>query len=104
MAINTADPTTSPDWASQAADSIERLVDSARNKITHPALKLGRAVVFGLVILLIALVCAPLTAIALVRLLTIATGKVWIADLAIGGLFVLVGTLAWSKRSATVHS
>ena len=102
MATNPADTAPSADWAAQAANSIDRLVDTARNKITNPALKLGRAVVYGLVIVLIALICAPLVAVASVRLLTVATGKVWIADFIIGGLFVAIGSFLWSKRSATV--
>jgi hypothetical protein len=87
------------DWAAQAADAVERAVDIARTKITNPALKLGRAVVYGTVIALLMLFVFPVLTIAAVRLLTIAFGRVWIADAAIGALFVLGGSWFWSKRS-----
>ena len=87
------------DWAAQAADAVERVVDIARTKITNPALKLGRAVVYGTVILLVMFFVLPVLTIAAVRLLTNATGRVWIADAAIGALFVLIGSWFWSRRT-----
>lgn len=102
MNVNASSDSPDGDWAAQAANSIEKLVDLARQKVTNPALKLGRAVVFGLIIALVTVVCAPLVAIALVRVLAVATGRAWAADFIIGGLFICVGTFLWSKRSATV--
>ena len=45
----------SPDWGAQASTAFLDLVDNVRGKTTGPLLKAARAVVYGLVILVAAL-------------------------------------------------
>jgi hypothetical protein len=58
-------------------------------------------VVFGIIILAASLVTLVLLSITLIRLLTVYAfdGRVWISDLVVGGLFVIAGLGAWSRRT-----
>ena len=88
------------DWTVQAADRIEGLVSSVRDKTTVPLTTVARGVVYGLVAAFAGGVALVLLAITLVRVIDVYTGEgnVWIAHLAIGMLFTLVGVWAWRKR------
>src|SRR5687768_9790969 len=57
------------DWPAQAADAIERTVQSVRSKTTGPAITAARWLVAGLFVLVAGTVVAILLAIALVRVL-----------------------------------
>jgi hypothetical protein len=48
-------------------------------------------------------VTVTLLSITLIRLLTVYafSGRVWLSDLVVGALFVIVGMVAWSKRTGT---
>lgn len=82
----------------QAADRIEGVVDSLRGKTARPVELLAKGVVYGLVALVLVVMALLLLVVALVRLVDVwIPGDVWRAHLAIGGLFTLVGLLAWGK-------
>ena len=87
------------DWTVQAADRIEGLVTSIRNKTTVPATTAVRGIVYGLLAAFAGGVAMVMVVIILVRLGDefIPRG-VWIVDLILGILFTLVGVLAWRKR------
>ncbi|MDP8974848.1 MAG: hypothetical protein M3N28_00455 [Actinomycetota bacterium] len=91
------------DWAIQAADTIERLVGKVRDKTSVPLVTVARALVFGLLAAVMALVIAVLGSVMLVRLVDVLTGKgnVWIAHLAIGGLFTALGAFLLRKAITT---
>jgi len=95
------------DWPAQAADTIERVVGSVRDKTTGPAITAARWVVYGTFALLVGAVVGVLLAIAAVRALDaylpdawVGEQHTWAAHLIVGVLFSLVGMLAWSRRSA----
>ena len=89
----------SPDWGAQASTAFLDLVDNVRGKTTGPLLKAARAVVYGLVILVAALMLLVLVVAMLVRLTDIIVpGQVWSAYLVLGAIFFLVGAILWSKR------
>lgn len=95
------------DWPAQAADTIERVVGSVRDKTTGPAITVARWVVYGTFALLVGAVVGVLLAIAAVRVLDVYLPNAWVgeqhtwaAHLIVGLLFSLVGMLAWSRRSA----
>ncbi len=94
---------TGPDWAGQAADAVERLVGSVRDKTSIPLTTVARGLVFGLIAAVMALVIAVLVAIALVRAIDVFTGEgnVWIAHLAVGGIFSVTGAFLLRKATAT---
>jgi len=103
----TASPSHDGDWPAQAADTIERVVGSVRDKTTGPAITAARWVVYGTFALLVGLAVAVLLAIAAVRLLDVylpdawvGEDHTWVAHLVVGAVFSLIGMLLWSRRSA----
>jgi hypothetical protein len=97
-------PKAGPDWTTQAADRLESVVTTVRDKTTVPVQKAARAVVCGLIGAVLGSVALVLLVVALFRLhVYIPVGnkegrKVWIADVAVGAIFVLLGGLLWSRR------
>ena len=91
---------TDGDWTVQTADTVERLVDSIRNKSTVPLTTAARGLVYGLLAAFAGLTALVLLAILLVRAVDLATGdeNVWIAHIAVGTLFLLIGVWLWRKR------
>jgi len=95
------------DWPAQAADTIERVVGSVRDKTTGPAITVARGLVYGMFALLVGSAVAVLLAISAVRALdvylpdaVVGEQHTWAAHLLVGGVFALVGMVLWSKRSA----
>ncbi len=91
------------DWAVHAADTVERVVGSIRDKTSVPLTTVARALVYGLIAAVMALVIAVLVAIALVRAIDVLTGQgnVWIAHFAVGGIFTLTGGFLLRKATAS---
>lgn len=103
--ISSANVDTS-DWPSQAADTIERLVQGVRDKTTGPAISAARWFVAGLFVLVAGTMVAVLAAIGLVRALdaylpasVFGDEHVWVADLLVGAPPFVVGLWALRKRS-----
>ncbi len=94
------------DWATQAADTIDRVVLGVRGKTTEPLERVARVLVFGLLAATVGTAAAVLLAVLLVRVLDIAIpGEVWSAHLVTGGIFAALGLFLWRKRSVkTVKS
>ncbi|CAN5207742.1 hypothetical protein BH24ACT1_BH24ACT1_04170 [soil metagenome] len=93
-------PAPSKDWAAETADTIERLVGTARAKTSGPLETVARVLVYGLIALIVGLAAAVLVAVALVRALDLALpGEVWAAHGLTGGIFVLAGLFLWRKRT-----
>jgi hypothetical protein len=90
------------EWPARLADLVEAVVTALHDKVVRPLVLVARAVVFGVLVGAMALVIAVLSSIAVVRLLdAYAFGRrVWASDLVVGGLFTLVGLVAWSRRRA----
>ena len=106
-------PLTDPTWASNVADSIERVVGSVRDKATLKVVSLVRVLVFGLVIGLVGLAVLALSVIIGVRLLqalvrfptrTDHASAVWISYLVMSGLLFLGGALCMHKRFSADHA
>jgi hypothetical protein len=96
-----SDPTPSPDWATRTADSIERVVTTVRDRTTRPLLVAGRAIVFGLLAVVVGVAAVVLLSITVVRVLVILTDRAWLADLILGVLFVIAGfVLLWLRSGA----
>jgi hypothetical protein len=95
------------DWPAQAADTIERVVGSVRDKTTGPAITAARGVVYGTFALFLGLMVGVLAAVAAVRALdaylpsaVFGDEHVWAAHGIVGLVFTLIGALLWSKRTA----
>jgi hypothetical protein len=95
------------DWPAQAADTIERVVGSVRDKTTGPAITIARGIVYGTFALVVGTVVAVLVAIAAVRALdnylpdsVFGEEHTWAAHLLVGLVFTGLGMVMWSRRSA----
>ena len=99
MADNTS--ASSSDWATQVVDTLEGLVGTIKSKTSEPALNVVRTIVYALMGLGLAFAALLLMTIGAVRLLDAYLPQgVWLAYLLIGGIFLVFGLLAWSKRTA----
>ena len=89
------------DLPTRGADLVDNLVVLLRDRAVRPLTLATRAVVFGIIILAASMVSMVLVSIILIRVLTVYAfdGRVWISDLVVGGLFVIVGLVAWSRRT-----
>jgi hypothetical protein len=95
------------DWPAQAADTIERVVGTVRDKTTGPAITVARGVVYGLFALLVGTAVAVMVAISAVRALdvylpdaVVGEQHTWAAHLVVGAIFSVAGMFLWSRRSA----
>ncbi len=105
-----APPAPSPserDWPAQAADTIERVLGSVRDKTTGPALTGARAVVYGTFAALVGTACLVVLIIAAVRLLNsylpdavFGESHMWASYLILGLVFVIAGGVLWGRRHA----
>jgi hypothetical protein len=102
-------PLTDPNWAPELADTVERVVSAVRDKTTNKAITVVRALVFGIIISVAALVAIVLLVILgtklLQRVLNIgdwieADTAVGVSYLLMGALLVLGGMFFMSKRHA----
>ena len=93
-------PTVGNDWPEQAADTIERVVGSVRDKTTGPLTTVAQGLVYGLLAAILGVAALVLFAVGLERVLIdfFFEDDVWAAHLIVGGIFVLLGLFAWSKR------
>ena len=92
------------DWAAATADAIERAVQSVRAKTADPLERITRLAVYGLLAGIVGIAVAVLLAIAafrgLVELLDLVwQPEVWLAYVILGGIFVIVGLLVWTRRT-----
>ena len=103
-------PLSDPNWASDVADTIERLVGNVRDKATLKVVTLVRALVFGLLIAVVGLAVVVLVLIVSVRLLQALVrfptradhaSAVWISYLVMSALLFAGGAFAMRKRSTS---
>ena len=89
------------DWSVETADTIERVISTIREKSVVPAHKAVRAVVFGIVIGMLAVVAAVALFFGAFGLIDrILPGGAWLTHLLFAALFFLAGGLLWSRRTA----
>ena len=92
-------PPAEDDWPTKAADTIERVVGTVRDKSTVPLERVAKLAGYGTLAAILGLFAAVLLAVGLVRLLNVVLpGEVWGAHVVVGGIFTLAGLFLWSKR------
>lgn len=92
------------DWPTQAADAIERVVGTVREKATEPVERIVRLVVYGILAAILGVAALVLAIVALVRVLDVVIpGEVWSAHLVLGAILCIVGLVLWSKRAPKDH-
>ena len=105
-----------PDWTVQAADTIESVVGSIRDKTVVPATTVARGLVYGLVAGVLGIVALVLLLVGLFRLVSSylpwwfadRPGRsVWVTYALFGGIFTLAGLFLLRKanqpRGRTAH-
>ena len=98
-------PLTDPNWASDLADTIDLYLGKVRTAVTERAVTVVRAVVFGLIIVIIAPVAITLLVIivtqSLQRLIAIFTDHntaVWMSYMFLAAVLIIVGSVLMSRR------
>jgi hypothetical protein len=93
------------DWPAQAADTIERVVGTVRDKTTGPALTVARGVVYGTFAALVGTAAVVLLLVMIVHLMdnylpdaVFGEDHVWAVYLILGLALVIVGGVLWARR------
>lgn len=93
-----ASPTES--WSVRTVDTIDSVIESIRNKTVDPLVKLTRAIVYGILALVVLITIGIFGSVAAFRILDVYAfgNRVWISYFLIGGIITLLGLLLWTKR------
>lgn len=98
-------PLTDPNWARDAADTVERVVGEVRRRTTDNLVLIARGVVFGLFAALVGVAAVVLAMIVVTRalqaLLEIGVDHpraVYLSYFVLGGILLLAGGLTMAKR------
>ena len=98
-------PLTDPNWATDLANTVERVVGTVRDKTTNNVVLVARGVVFGLLATILGLTALVLLLVALTRglqaLLDLAVTHeraVYLSYLILGGICCLAGLFLMRKR------
>lgn len=86
------------DWASDAADAVERVVSTVRDRTVEPAQLAAKYAVYGLVAVSLIGTALMMMTIASFRLLNVVL-PVWASYLVLGGILVLGGASCWALRA-----
>lgn len=86
------------EWPAQAADRIESVIGSVRRKTTGPAIVASRALVYGIVAIVFAVIAGMLLLIAVLRGLD-ALLPTWAVQMLVGAVLSLGGFICWSRRT-----
>ncbi len=97
--LSRALPGLSEDWPRQVADRIVEVVDRIRGATDRPTANLARRLVYGLIMIVLAILMFVLGVIGLVRLVdSYLPADVWATYVLLGGFFGGIGLLLWAKR------
>jgi H+/Cl- antiporter ClcA len=98
-------PLTNPNWASDLADLIDFYLGKVRSTVTHRAVTVVRAVVFGLIILIVAPVAVTLIVILVTKFLQSLIGTVtdhdtavWLSYMFIAAVLIVAGSVMMGRR------
>src|SRR3954453_4012621 len=100
---DTAPPRVAPkDWTVRVADTLESTIGSVPDKAVVPGTRIARWIVFGALAAILGTMALVLFIIMAIRAFVnyVPPHKVWVGDLAVGGIFVIVGLLLWSRRGS----
>jgi sterol desaturase/sphingolipid hydroxylase (fatty acid hydroxylase superfamily) len=104
-----ANPLTDPNWASETTDTLVSYIDLVRSKTTQNLVYAARAVVFGLIAVIVGTFALVILFVMLMRglqaLLELATTwerAVYLSYLIVGTVFTVAGIVLFKKRNAAV--
>lgn len=102
-------PPAEADWTEQAADMIESVVGTIRDKSVVPLTTVARGLVYGTIVAVVGIVALVVLVITLVRVLDVLlplhvghthARSVWVAYALVGGIFSLGGLFLLRKARA----
>jgi len=100
-------PLTDPNWPTEIADTVERLVGTVRERATTPAVHVTRGLVFGLLAAFLGLAAGTLALIGITRALqalldlAVSTERaVYLSYFLVGGILCLAGALLFRSRQS----
>src|SRR4051794_9530395 len=90
----------SEDWTVRVADTLESTIGSVHDKAVVPVTRVARWIVYGTLAAILGTMALVLFIIMSIRAFVnyVPPHKVWVADLAVGGIFVIAGLLLWTRR------
>jgi hypothetical protein len=89
------------DWTKDLLDRLDHYIDVVRSNTTDRLVKVARVLVFGLIIVILGTMVAIIALITLIRVLDIVLPReVWLPYVCLGAIFLALGLLAWSKKTA----
>jgi hypothetical protein len=91
------------DWTGQAADRIEQVVATVRDRTVVPARSASQVLIYALLAAFFVGTAAVLVTILVFRLLCLAL-PIWAAWLVLGGIFVAAGAFCWAIRSRSLEA
>jgi hypothetical protein len=100
LGVNDPNETREPDIVDKALHSFDHVLDIVHDRVLRPILLTGRAIAYGLIIVLAVLVLLAALVIGLFRLFDvyIFASHQWLSYASIGALFVLAGLIIWRRR------
>jgi len=101
-----ANPLTDPNWASETTDTLVSYIDLVRSKTTQNVVYAARAVVFGLIAVIVGSFALVILFVMLMRglqaLLELATTwerAVYLSYLIVGAVFTIAGVVLFKMRN-----
>lgn len=86
-------------WPEAVADGIVDSIASVRQLLLRPVARIARRIVYGFVIVVLALLLFLVGTLGLIRLLdAYIPQEIWLTYAILGGVFTLVGLIIWSRR------
>ena len=86
-------------WPAQAADAIVDTIGKVRDKTTKPAITAVRALVYGIIILVAAIIIAVVGLVFAGRVMEVIPGPIYWVYLGAGALLSLVGLVLLGKAN-----
>jgi hypothetical protein len=88
------------DWTGQVMDTVDGVVDFARERAVEPVQAVGRGIVYGLLAAFFFATAATLLAIGAFRAIVVYLPgeEAWVAHSIVGGILTAGGVFSWTKR------
>ncbi len=86
------------DLTTSIGETLDKFVDTVRNKIVNPARATAKGIVYGIFAVILLGMAVVLFIILIFRLLTLGL-PAWAAYTILGGIFVVAGLFCWSRRN-----
>jgi ABC-type nickel/cobalt efflux system permease component RcnA len=93
-------PTHDPDFVDKLLGMLDHGLDVVHDKVLRPIILAARAIAYGLIIVLAAIVLVIALVIGFIRLLNIYafSGHEWLSYVVVGVLSLLAGMIIWRRR------